>query len=125
MAGNVIASAKELPMNLPGPGYADDTCDLDHDSSETFQTHQVCSRPQDSCSGTIHRDHRKQGKRMEKEKAETFHVQPNSRITMGSDDESRFSGCIMPDMASSGQRPERLNTQVLVDSIPALIHTAR
>jgi len=31
----------------------------------------------------------------------------------------------MPAMASSGQGSERLNTQLLVDSIPALIHTAR
>jgi PAS domain-containing protein len=38
---------------------------------------------------------------------------------------SGFSGCIMPAMASSGQGSERLNAQVLVDSIPALIHTAR
>src|SRR6201987_4155747 len=36
-----------------------------------------------------------------------------------------FVGCIMPVMASSGQGPERLNAQLLVDSIPALIHTAR
>jgi len=28
-------------------------------------------------------------------------------------------------MASSGQGSERLNAQLLVDSIPALIHTAR
>jgi len=34
-------------------------------------------------------------------------------------------GCMMPAMASSGQGSERLNTQLLVDSIPALIHTAR
>jgi PAS domain S-box-containing protein len=34
-------------------------------------------------------------------------------------------GCIMPAMASSGQGPERLNAQLLVDSIPALIHTSR
>ena len=31
----------------------------------------------------------------------------------------------MPAMASSGQGSERLNAQLLVDSIPALIHTAR
>src|SRR6476659_8474408 len=36
-----------------------------------------------------------------------------------------FVGCIMPAMASSGQGFERLNAQLLVDSIPALIHTAR
>src|ERR1700758_836006 len=34
-------------------------------------------------------------------------------------------GCIMPAMASSGQGSERLHAQLLVDSIPALIHTAR
>src|SRR6202521_3321818 len=32
---------------------------------------------------------------------------------------------MMPAMASSGQGSERLNAQLLVDSIPALIHTAR
>ena len=31
----------------------------------------------------------------------------------------------MPAMASSGQGPVSLNAQLLVDSIPALIHTAR
>ena len=31
----------------------------------------------------------------------------------------------MPAMASAGQQPESLNIQLLVDSIPALIHTAR
>src|SRR6202158_2131793 len=36
-----------------------------------------------------------------------------------------FVGCIMPAMASSGQGSERLNAQLLVDSIPGLIHTAR
>jgi PAS domain S-box-containing protein len=36
-----------------------------------------------------------------------------------------FVGCIMPTMASSGQGSGRLNAQLLVDSIPALIHTAR
>jgi PAS domain S-box-containing protein len=34
-------------------------------------------------------------------------------------------GCMMPAMASLGQGSERLNAQLLVDSIPALIHTAR
>src|SRR6266700_2432317 len=34
-------------------------------------------------------------------------------------------GCMMRAMASSGQGSERLNAQLLVDSIPALIHTAR
>jgi hypothetical protein len=32
---------------------------------------------------------------------------------------------IMPAMASSGRESEPLNIQLLVDSIPALIHTAR
>src|SRR6202795_3341016 len=32
---------------------------------------------------------------------------------------------MMRAMASSGQGPERLNAELLVDSIPALIHTAR
>jgi len=36
-----------------------------------------------------------------------------------------FVGCIMPAMAPSGQGSERLNAQLLVDSIPSLIHTAR
>ena len=39
--------------------------------------------------------------------------------------DARMCGCIMPAMASSGQGSERLNAQLLVDSIPALIHTAR
>ncbi len=59
------------------------------------------------------------------EKAEAIHVQPNSVTTMGSAAACSFSGCIMPAMASSGQGSERLNAQLLVDSIPALIHTAR
>jgi PAS domain S-box-containing protein len=59
------------------------------------------------------------------EKAEPNPVQPNSGTTMGSAVACSFSGCIMPAMASSGQGSERLNAQLLVDSIPALIHTAR
>ncbi len=59
------------------------------------------------------------------EGAGVIHVQPNSHTTMGSAAECSFSGCIMPAMASSGQGSERLNAQLLVDSIPALIHTAR
>ncbi|HET6931540.1 MAG TPA: PAS domain-containing protein [Candidatus Acidoferrum sp.] len=55
------------------------------------------------------------------EKAETIRVQPNSGTAVT----CRFSGCIMPAMASSGQGSERVNSQLLVDSIPALIHTAR
>jgi len=59
------------------------------------------------------------------EKAEAIHVQANSGTTMGPAPACNFSGCIMPAMASSGQGSERLNAQLLVDSIPALIHTAR
>jgi len=59
------------------------------------------------------------------ENAEAIHVQPNSGTTMGPAAACRFSGCIMPPMASSEQGSERLNAQLLVDSIPALIHTAR
>ena len=59
------------------------------------------------------------------EKTEPNHVQPDSVTTMGSATACRFSGCIMPTMASSIQGSERLNAQLLVDSIPALIHTAR
>ena len=59
------------------------------------------------------------------ENAEAIHVQPNSGTTMGAAAACSFSGCIMPAMASSGQGSERLNAQLLVDSIPALIHTAR
>src|ERR1700739_4824438 len=59
------------------------------------------------------------------EKAEAIHIQPNSGTTMGSAAASRFSGCIMPAMASSEQGSERMNAQLLVDSIPALIHTAK
>ena len=44
---------------------------------------------------------------------------------MGSDTIGIFSGCIIPAMTFSGQGSERLNAQLLVDSIPALIHTAR
>src|SRR5713101_390276 len=36
-----------------------------------------------------------------------------------------FSRCMMPTMPSAGQQPETLDIQLLVDSIPALIHTAR
>jgi PAS domain S-box-containing protein len=56
------------------------------------------------------------------ENAEAIHVQGT---TSGPAAPCRFSGCIMPAMASSGQGSERLNAQLLVDSIPALIHTSR
>jgi PAS domain S-box-containing protein len=58
------------------------------------------------------------------EKAEPTRVEPDSGTTTGSTGSCSFSGCIMPAMASSGQGSERLNAQLLVDSIPALIHTA-
>src|SRR5260370_4656062 len=57
--------------------------------------------------------------------AKAIHVQPNSRTAMGPAAIFRFPGCIMAAMPSSGQGTERLNAQLLVDSIPALIHTAR
>jgi PAS domain S-box-containing protein len=36
-----------------------------------------------------------------------------------------FSGCMIPSMGSAEQQRESLNIQLLVDSIPALIHTGR
>jgi len=36
-----------------------------------------------------------------------------------------FSGCMIRAMASPGQESESLNSQFLVDSMPAMIHTAR
>jgi len=59
------------------------------------------------------------------ENAGAIHVQPNPRTTRGAAAACSFSGCIIPAMASSGHGSERLNAQRLVDSIPALIHTAR
>jgi PAS domain S-box-containing protein len=59
------------------------------------------------------------------DKTDAIHVQPNSGTTMGPAAACRFSGCIMPAMDSSEQGSERVNAQLLVDSIPALIHTAR
>ena len=59
------------------------------------------------------------------EKANAIHVQRNSGTSLGPAAAGRFSGCIMPAMASSEQGSERVNAQLLVDSIPALIHTAR
>jgi PAS domain S-box-containing protein len=58
------------------------------------------------------------------EDAEATPVHPNSGASMGPATVCGFSGCIMPPMASSGPGSERLNAQLLVDSIPALIHTA-
>jgi hypothetical protein len=37
----------------------------------------------------------------------------------------RFYGCMIPAMASPEQESESLNSQFLVDSMPAMIHTAR
>jgi PAS domain S-box-containing protein len=59
------------------------------------------------------------------EKAEAIHVQPNSGTTMELAVAYRFAGCIMPAMTSSEQGSNRVNAQLLVDSIPALIHTSR
>jgi len=59
------------------------------------------------------------------ENAEAIHVQPNPGTTMAPATACGFSGCIMPAMASSGPGSEGLNAQLLIDSIPALIHTAR
>src|SRR3984957_11836505 len=59
------------------------------------------------------------------ENTRAIHVQPNPRPTMGPAIVCRFPGCIMPAMASSEQGSKRMNAQLLVDSIPALIHTAR
>ncbi len=44
---------------------------------------------------------------------------------MGSAAARSFSRCMIPTMASAEQQPGSLNIQLLVDSIPALIHTAR
>ena len=54
------------------------------------------------------------------ENAGAIHVPPNSGTTMGPAAACKFCGCI-----TSGQGRERLNAQLLVDSIPTLIHTAR
>src|SRR5579862_120625 len=97
--------------------------DRDHNSAETSQIRQVHSRRRDSGGAPIIKHHRKEGKPMEN--AEATHVPPNSGTTMEPAAACGFSGCIMPAMASSGQGSERLNAQLLVDSIPALIHTAR
>jgi len=59
------------------------------------------------------------------ENAEAIHVQPNAVTTKGSAAACSFSGCIMPAMASSEQGSGRVNAQLLIDSIPTLIHTAR
>jgi PAS domain S-box-containing protein len=59
------------------------------------------------------------------ENAGAIRVQPNSGTTMGPAAACSSSGCIMPPWPPSGQGSERLNAQLLVDSIPALIHTAK
>ena len=57
------------------------------------------------------------------EKAGAIRTQPNSITTKGWEARREFSECIMPVMASP--ESEFWNIQLLVDSIPALIHTAR
>jgi PAS domain S-box-containing protein len=59
------------------------------------------------------------------EKAGAIRTQPNSITTKGWEARREFSECIMPVMASPGYESEFWNIQLLVDSIPALIHTAR
>jgi PAS domain S-box-containing protein len=68
-----------------------------------------------------------EGSGLRVENAEAIDTQSHSRTTMAPATATAyaFSGCIMPAMASSGQGFEGLNAQLLVDSIPALIHTAR
>jgi len=56
--------------------------------------------------------------------AEAIHVQPNSRTTWGRHP-MQILWCVIPPPAWAGKLPESLNIQLLVDSIPALIHTAR
>jgi len=56
--------------------------------------------------------------------AEAVHVPPSSRTTVGPAAACGFSGGTMPAMAPSGEA-QGLNAQLLVDSIPTLIHTAR
>ena len=50
-------------------------------------------------------------------KTEPHQVQPGPVTTTGPDAARSFSGCIMPAMASSGPGSERLNAQLLVDSV--------
>src|SRR5882724_4197386 len=59
------------------------------------------------------------------ESAPKFRQLASSCTVLGEHGRNAVVGCIMPAMASSGQGSERLNAQLLVDSIPALIHTAR
>jgi PAS domain S-box-containing protein len=59
------------------------------------------------------------------EKTKAIHVQPNSPTAIGPASVCRFPGCMMPVMTSPGYKSESLNIQLLVDSIPALIHTSR
>jgi formate hydrogenlyase transcriptional activator len=54
-----------------------------------------------------------------------IYVQSNSHTTIVPATVCRFPGCIMPAVASLGQGSVRLNAPLLVDLIPALIHTAR
>jgi PAS domain S-box-containing protein len=59
------------------------------------------------------------------EKAGAIRTQPNLITTKGREARREFPECVMPAMASPGYESEFWNIQLLVDSIPALIHTAR
>ena len=59
------------------------------------------------------------------ENAEGIQVQPNSGTIMRPVAACGFSGSIMRAMSSPRQESDSLDVQVLVDSIPALIHTSR
>ena len=52
-------------------------------------------------------------------------TQPNSITTKGWESRREFPECMTPAMTSPGYESEFWNIQLLVDSIPALIHTAR
>jgi PAS domain S-box-containing protein len=54
-----------------------------------------------------------------------IHIQPNSIATKAWEAKRESSGCTIRAMASPGLESASLNIQLLVDSIPALIHTAR
>src|SRR5258707_15435221 len=68
-------------------------------------------------------DHRRRASQMEN--AEGIHVQPNSGTIMRPVAACRFSGCMMRAMSSPRRESDSLDDQVLVDSIPALIHTSK
>ena len=50
---------------------------------------------------------------------------PRTDLGVAMQDEKRTKGNIMRDMAASRPESEPLNIQLLVDSIPAMIHTSR